>query len=99
MQNKLTKNYPKPHKTPPANITHIILNIPKHLLFGGIPLSGVQSQDVETESAECTVSFSQDRWTTKRGKRHCEGTIKKIKIIDNQSENQRGGHMIVSVDS
>ena len=28
-----------------------------------------------------------------------EGTIKKIKIIDNQSENQRGGHMIVSVDS
>ena len=27
-----------------------------------------------------------------------EGTIKKIKIIDNQGENQKGGHMIVSVD-
>ena len=98
MQNKLTKSYPKPHKTPPANVTHIMLNIPNHLLFEGIPLSGVQSQDVETESAECTVSFSEDRWTTKRGKRR-EGTIKKIKMIDNQGENQKGGHMIVSVDS
>ena len=78
MQYKLTKIYAKPHKTPPANITHIMLDIPNHLLFGGIPLSGVQSQDVETESAECTVSFSEDRWTTKRGKRH-EGTSKVIK--------------------
>ena len=24
MQNKLTKNYLKPHKTPPANVTHIM---------------------------------------------------------------------------
>ena len=52
---------------------------------------------METESAECTVSFSEDRWTTKRGKRQ-EGTIKKIKIIDKQGENQKGGHMVVSVD-
>ena len=68
MRNKLTKSYTKSHKPPPANITHIMLDIPNHLLFEGIPLSGVQSQDVETESAECTVSFSEDRWTTKRGK-------------------------------
>ena len=68
MQNKLTKSYTKSHKTPPANFTHIMLDIPNHLLFEGIPLSGVQSQDVETESAECAVSFSEDRWTTKRGK-------------------------------
>ena len=44
LQNKMTKSCPKPHKTPPANVTHIMSNIQNHLLFGDIPLSGVQSQ-------------------------------------------------------
>ena len=89
MQNKLTKNYPKPHKTPPVNITHIMLDIRNHLLFGGIPLSGVQSQDVETESAECTVSFSEDRWTSKRGLLEGTSIVMKSKIAQgNFPENQ-----------
>ena len=89
MQNKLTKSYTKSHKTPPANFTHIMLDIPNHLLFEGIPLSRVQSQDVETESAECTVSFSEDRWTTKRGL-HVENSIViKSKVArGNYPENQ-----------